>query len=70
MSFAADAPATRRGLGRALMADPMGLAGLVLVTAFLVMALLAPWIAPYDPVAINVKAKFLTPSAAHWAGAW
>ena len=68
MSFAADDPATRRGLGRALMADPMGLAGLTLVTVFLLMALLAPWIAPWDPVAINVKAKFLTPSVAHWAG--
>ncbi len=68
MSFAADAPATRRGLGRALLADPMGLAGLILVTVFVLMALLAPWIAPWDPVAINVKAKFLTPSAAHWAG--
>ena len=68
MSFAADAPATRRGLGRALLADPMGLAGLILVAVFLLMALLAPWIAPWDPVAINVKAKFLTPSPAHWAG--
>jgi len=46
----------------------MGLAGLILVVVFLTMALLAPWIAPYDPVAINVKAKFLTPSSAHWAG--
>ena len=68
MSFAADAPATRRGLWRALVAGPMGLAGLILVVVFLTMALLAPWIAPYDPVAINVKAKFLTPSSAHWAG--
>lgn len=68
MSFAADAPATRRGLWRALVAGPMGLAGLILVIVFLTMALLAPWIAPYDPVAINVKAKFLTPSSAHWAG--
>ena len=33
-----------------------------------VMPLLAPWIAPYDPVAIDVKAKFQPPSAAHWAG--
>ena len=68
MSFAADAPATRRGLWRAMVADPMGLAGLILVSVFLAMALLAPWIAPYDPVAINVKAKYLAPSPAHWAG--
>ena len=68
MSFAADAPARRRNLGQALLADPMGLAGLVLVTVFVLMALFAPWVAPYDPVALNVKAKLLPPSAAHWAG--
>lgn len=69
MSSAAEAsPPARRGIGRALLADPMGLAGLVIVVTFLLMALLAPWIAPYDPVAIDVKAKFQPPSAAHWAG--
>ena len=70
MSFAADDPAlrTRRGLGRALLADPMGATGLVLVVVFVGMALLAPWVAPYDPIAMNVKARFLPPSAAHWAG--
>jgi peptide/nickel transport system permease protein len=41
---------------------------MILVSVFLLMALLAPWIAPYDPIALDVKAKFLTPSAAHWAG--
>ncbi|MBU9698657.1 ABC transporter permease [Rhodobacteraceae bacterium HSP-20] len=58
----------RRGIGRALLADPMGLAGLVIVVLFLSMAVFAPWIAPYDPIALDVKAKFQTPSAAHWAG--
>ncbi|WP_413872437.1 ABC transporter permease [Albidovulum sp.] len=70
MSCAADQtrlPA-RRGIGRALLADPLGAAGFALVAVFLVMALLAPWIAPYDPVAIDVKAKFRPPSVAHWAG--
>lgn len=58
----------RRGIGRALLADPMGRAGLVIVVLFLSMAVFAPWIAPYDPIALDVKAKFQTPSAAHWAG--
>lgn len=58
----------RRGIGRALLADPVGLAGLAIVVLFLSMAVFAPWIAPYDPVALDVKAKFQTPSAAHWAG--
>lgn len=69
MSFAVDdTPLRRRGLGQALLRDPMGLAGLILVVTFVGLALLAPWIAPYDPIALNVKAKFQPPSAAHWAG--
>jgi peptide/nickel transport system permease protein len=60
--------AARRGIGQALLRDPMGLAGLVIVVSFVAMALLAPWIAPYDPIALDVKAKFLPPSATHWAG--
>lgn len=69
MSSAVDGSThARRGIGRALLADPMGMAGLVLVTVFVLMALLAPWIAPHDPIAIDVKAKFQTPSAVHWAG--
>ena len=70
MSCAAEEvrPPARRGIGRALMADPLGAAGFALVAVFLAMALLAPWIAPFDPVALDVKAKFQPPSAAHWAG--
>ena len=69
MSFAVDpALPARRSIGRALLGDPMGLAGLVIVVTFVAMALLAPWTAPYDPIALDVKAKFLSPSAAHWAG--
>jgi peptide/nickel transport system permease protein len=69
MSFVADpAQPLRRGIGRALLRDPMGLAGLVLVVTFLAMAVLAPWLAPYDPITLDVKVKFQPPSAQHWAG--
>jgi peptide/nickel transport system permease protein len=69
MSFAVDPSLpTRRGIAGALLADPMGLAGLLIVVTFVAMALLAPWVAPYDPIALDVKAKFLPPSATHWAG--
>lgn len=46
----------------------MGLAGLVLVAVFVGTTILAPWIAHYDPIALDVKAKFQPPSALHWAG--
>ena len=51
-----------------LLRDPMGAMGLILVASFLAMAVAAPLIAPYDPVALNVVDKFQTPSLAHWAG--
>ena len=61
------APARFAGLRR-LLADPLGLAGLVLVALFLLSALLAPWIAPYDPNALDLRARLGGPSLAHLAG--
>jgi peptide/nickel transport system permease protein len=46
----------------------MGLLGLILVAAFVAMALFAPWAAPYDPLKIDVANKLKPPSMAHWAG--
>ena len=53
---------------RSLTRDPMGLLGLSLVVIFLTMALLAPLIAPYDPIKISVQSKFQAPNLAHWLG--
>ena len=62
-------PEPRRFAGlRRLFADPLGLAGLTLVALFLTSALLAPWIAPYDPSAIDVRARLGGPSLAHLPG--
>jgi peptide/nickel transport system permease protein len=64
-----EAPFVMRGAGlRAFLRDPMGVTGAVLVAAFLLMAIFAPWIAPYDPMALNVMNKFQPPSWQHWAG--
>ena len=43
-----------------------GVAGVVV---FILIALLAPWLAPYDPVATSWSAVRAAPSAAHWFGA-
>lgn len=40
-------------------------AGVGLLSAFVVMALLAPWIAPYDPILQDPQARLLPPSLAH-----
>ncbi|WP_315700689.1 MULTISPECIES: ABC transporter permease [unclassified Bradyrhizobium] len=33
-----------------------------------IVAILAPWLAPYDPIASDVPQALQAPSAAHWAG--
>lgn len=48
--------------------DGMGTMGATLVAGFVLLAVLAPWIAPYDPIALDVKLKLASPSFAHWAG--
>ncbi len=48
--------------------NPLAAMGVVLVFIFLIFALLAPWIAPRDPAAINLPARLDAPSSAHWFG--
>jgi peptide/nickel transport system permease protein len=43
--------------------------GLAVVVFFVVIALFAPWIAPYDPLATSWTAVRAAPTAAHWFGA-
>jgi peptide/nickel transport system permease protein len=45
------------------------LCGLAVVAFFVLLALFAPWIAPYDPLATSWGAVRAAPSAAHWFGA-
>ncbi|MDP1805549.1 MAG: hypothetical protein Q8K72_10315, partial [Acidimicrobiales bacterium] len=56
-----------RKLGRELRRSPMLLAGLILVAVFVVVGLLAPWIAPYDPGAVTGD-PYESPSWAHLLG--
>jgi peptide/nickel transport system ATP-binding protein/peptide/nickel transport system permease protein len=50
-----------------LKRNPLGLVGLALLIAMLVMALGANWLAPYDPTKQTGK-PFDPPSTAHWLG--
>jgi peptide/nickel transport system permease protein len=58
---------TRRALRR-LMARKAAVAGCVVIAAFVVLALAAPFIAPYDPVATSWTLVRKAPSALHWFG--
>jgi peptide/nickel transport system permease protein len=47
---------------------PLGAIGAVVVVIMIVVALTAPLIAPYDPLAVDFGAMLAPPSAAHWLG--
>ncbi len=53
---------------RGVIQNPLALWGLAIISTILLLALLAPLIAPFDPDAINVKAILLAPSSTHWMG--
>ncbi|MGH9729734.1 MAG: ABC transporter permease [Candidatus Acidiferrales bacterium] len=45
-----------------------GSVGFVLCVILIILALGAPWLAPYNPAAQNLVARLASPSAAHWMG--
>jgi peptide/nickel transport system permease protein len=50
------------------LANPLSLAGFIIIVIIFLLSMLAPLIAPYDPNDINVKAILLDPSMQHWMG--
>ncbi|HEY5924684.1 MAG TPA: ABC transporter permease [Kofleriaceae bacterium] len=45
-----------------------GRIGGVMVGVFILIGIIGPWIAPYDPELVNLEARFLPPSSEHWLG--
>jgi peptide/nickel transport system permease protein len=48
--------------------NPLAAIGVVLVIVFVLCALLAPLLAPYDPAQIDLPNRLVPPSHAHWCG--
>jgi peptide/nickel transport system permease protein len=48
--------------------QPLAAIGLVLLSLFVLAGLLAPWLAPAPPAAIDLLHRLQGPSAAHWCG--
>jgi peptide/nickel transport system permease protein len=59
---------TPLSIQRAVRLHPLAVAGLVLVVMFVIFALFAPWIAPYDPFSIDLPSRLSPPSPSHWCG--
>ena len=53
---------------RALLSRPTAVFGGVVLIGVIGLALFAPWIAPYDPLATSWSLVRKAPSAAHWFG--
>jgi peptide/nickel transport system permease protein len=57
--------------GRALqnlLARPSAMIGLAIIAVFVLLAIFAPFVAPYDPIATSWSAVRKAPSSAHWFG--
>jgi peptide/nickel transport system permease protein len=48
--------------------DPLGLFGLILVVLMVLSAVLASWVIPYNPTALDILHRLEPPSAAHFMG--
>ena len=60
--------ATLRHIRYVATENPVTLGAFLLFTAFVLLALFGPWIAPYDPLASNTGNALSPPSAKHWFG--
>jgi peptide/nickel transport system permease protein len=58
---------TRRAWSQ-LVRNPTGLAGTVLLAGFVVLAVFADFIAPHDPLRIDLRTKFVPPGPGHLFG--
>ena len=58
----------RRLLRKRFFRRPLAVTGLLIALAFVLMAALAPWLAPHDPAAIDVNALLAPPSREHLLG--
>lgn len=66
-TVAAQRAQRRRLISRAL-ANPLSLAGLLIIGLLILMAVIAPWLSPYDPIQTNVPRRLEAPSGEHLFG--
>ena len=54
--------------GLALLGNPLAAIGLAIVLLLIVMAVFAPWLAPYSPFGQSLGERLQPPSMEHWMG--
>src|SRR3990170_5605546 len=58
-------PAPRRSAVSRILRNPLSLAGVILIGGLIVLAVIAPFIAPYDPIQTDLASRLAAPSRAH-----
>ncbi|MFB9325562.1 nickel/cobalt ABC transporter permease [Paenibacillus aurantiacus] len=53
---------------RNLWNDKLGMTALLVAAATQLAGICAPWLAPHDPLAVNMKLRYASPSWSHWLG--
>jgi peptide/nickel transport system permease protein len=53
---------------RPYLRNPLAVIGFVILAILVLMAILAPVLAPFDPRAIDLRARFVPPGRPHWFG--
>jgi peptide/nickel transport system permease protein len=61
-------PKRRHPLLQFIVQQPLGAAGMLVIVVMALAAIFAPWVAPYDPLAIDYGAMLAAPSREHWLG--
>jgi peptide/nickel transport system permease protein len=61
-------PTRRHPVLQFVMQQPLGAAGLIFIVLMGVCAVLAPWVAPYDPLTVDYGGMLAAPSWEHWFG--
>jgi peptide/nickel transport system permease protein len=61
-------PKRRHPVAAFIVRQPLGAFGAAVILAMIFAAVLANWIAPYDPLAADYGAMLAAPSEAHWLG--
>jgi ABC-type dipeptide/oligopeptide/nickel transport system permease subunit len=62
---------TERGiwdLPARLLKNRLACVGIIISALVIVVAFIAPWVAPYDPLQLNIRDRLQPPSDAHWFG--
>src|SRR5580704_8819697 len=57
-----------RPFGEAVRRQPLGAVGVLLLIAFVMCAIFAPWLAPQAPARLDLTGRLVGPTATHWFG--